>query len=42
VPIDEAFSKLSGERIQNCMKAMTELDLQGKFSMSSGNIPYGK
>ncbi|MGD7653039.1 MAG: SbcC/MukB-like Walker B domain-containing protein [Verrucomicrobiales bacterium] len=40
VPIDEAFSKLSGERIQNCIQAMSELDLQGMFSMSSGNIPY--
>lgn len=40
VPIDEAFSKLSGERIQNCLQAMAELDLQGMFSMSSGNIPY--
>ena len=40
VPIDEAFSKLSGERIQNCIQAMTELGLQGMFSMSSGNIPY--
>jgi uncharacterized protein YPO0396 len=40
VPIDEAFSKLSGERIQNCLQAMAELDLQGVFSMSSGNIPY--
>jgi uncharacterized protein YPO0396 len=40
VPIDEAFSKLSGERIQDCIKAMHELDLQGVFSMSSGNIPY--
>ena len=40
VPIDEAFSKLSGERIQNCIQAMGELDLQGVFSMSSGNIPY--
>lgn len=40
VPIDEAFSKLSGERIQNCIEAMAELDLQGVFSMSSGNIPY--
>ncbi|MCF7731905.1 MAG: hypothetical protein K9N23_09460 [Akkermansiaceae bacterium] len=40
VPIDEAFSKLSGERIQNCLQAMSELDLQGVFSMSSGNIPY--
>jgi hypothetical protein len=40
VPIDEAFSKLSGERIQDCLRAMAELDLQGMFSMSSGNIPY--
>lgn len=40
VPIDEAFSKLSGERIQNCLQAMAELGLQGMFSMSSGNIPY--
>ena len=40
VPIDEAFSKLSGERIQDCIRAMHELDLQGVFSMSSGNIPY--
>jgi uncharacterized protein YPO0396 len=40
VPIDEAFSKLSGERIQDCLTAMQELDLQGVFSMSSGNIPY--
>jgi len=40
VPIDEAFSKLSGERIQDCLSAMQELDLQGVFSMSSGNIPF--
>lgn len=40
VPIDEAFSKLSGERIQDCITAVGELDLQGLFSMSSGNIPY--
>ena len=40
VPIDEAFSKLSGERIQDCLAAMQELDLQGLFSMSSGNIPF--
>ena len=26
VPIDEAFSKLSGERIQDCLKAMAELE----------------
>ncbi len=40
VPIDEAFSKLSGERIRDCISALKKLDLQGVFSMSSGNIPY--
>jgi energy-coupling factor transporter ATP-binding protein EcfA2 len=40
VPIDEAFSKLSGERIRDCIEALKALDLQGVFSMSSGNIPY--
>jgi hypothetical protein len=40
VPIDEAFSKLSGERIRNCMEAIKAFDLQGVFSMSTGNIPY--
>jgi uncharacterized protein YPO0396 len=40
VPIDEAFSKLSGERIRDCIGALKHLDLQGVFSMSSGNIPY--
>ena len=40
VPIDEAFSKLSGERISDCIKALGDLDLQGVFSMSTGNIPY--
>lgn len=40
VPIDEAFSKLSGERIKNCMEAIQAFDLQGVFSMSTGNIPY--
>jgi uncharacterized protein YPO0396 len=40
VPIDEAFSKLSGERIRDCIDALRMLDLQGIFSMSSGNIPY--
>lgn len=40
VPIDEAFSKLSGERIRDCIDALRALDLQGIFSMSSGNIPY--
>ena len=40
VPIDEAFAKLSGERIADCINALKSLDLQGIFSMSSGNIPY--
>lgn len=40
VPIDEAFSKLSGERIKDCIEALKALDLQGVFSMSTGNIPY--
>ncbi len=40
VPIDEAFSKLSGERIRDCIQALKDLELQGTFSMSSGNIPY--
>lgn len=40
VPIDEAFSKLSGERIKDCMEAIKAFDLQGVFSMSTGNIPY--
>lgn len=40
VPIDEAFSKLSGERIRDCIEALKQLGLQGVFSMSSGNIPY--
>lgn len=39
VPIDEAFSKLSNDRIRDCMVAMRTLDLQGIFSMSTGNIP---
>jgi DNA repair exonuclease SbcCD ATPase subunit len=40
VPIDEAFSKLSGERIKDCITALQTFDLQGIFSMSTGNIPY--
>jgi len=40
VPIDEAFSKLSGERIKDCIAALKAFDLQGLFSMSTGNIPY--
>jgi uncharacterized protein YPO0396 len=40
VPIDEAFSKLSGERIKDCIAALKAFDLQGVFSMSTGNIPY--
>ena len=40
VPIDEAFSKLSGERIRDCIQALKAFGLQGVFSMSTGNIPY--
>lgn len=40
VPIDEAFSKLSGNCIHDCFFALRQLDLQGVFSMSTGNIPY--
>lgn len=40
VPIDEAFSKLSGERIADCITALKAFDLQGILSMSTGNIPY--
>jgi Putative exonuclease SbcCD, C subunit/P-loop containing region of AAA domain len=40
VPIDEAFSKLSGERIADCIAALKAFDLQGILSMSTGNIPY--
>jgi uncharacterized protein YPO0396 len=40
VPIDEAFSKLSGERIKDCITALKAFDLQGVLSMSTGNIPY--
>lgn len=40
VPIDEAFSKLSPERIEDCVRALTQLDLQGLLSMSAGNIPF--
>lgn len=40
VPIDEAFSKLSPERIEDCVRALHQLDLQGVLSMSAGNIPF--
>ena len=40
VPIDEAFSKMSGERITDAIKALRDVDLQGILSMSSGNWPY--
>jgi len=40
VPIDEAFSKLSGQDICDCITALKQLELQGVFSMSTGNIPY--
>jgi hypothetical protein len=40
VPIDEAFSKLSPERIEDCVRALKQLNLQGVLSMSAGNIPF--
>ena len=40
VPIDEAFSKMSGDGIRHSIDALQELGLQGFLSMSSGNIPY--
>ena len=40
VPIDEAFSKMSGERITDAICALRDTDLQGILSMSSGNWPY--
>jgi len=40
IPIDEAFSKMSGDGIRHSIDALKELDLQGFLSMSSGNIPY--
>lgn len=40
VPIDEAFSKMSGERITDAIRALRDVDLQGILSMSSGNWPY--
>lgn len=39
VPIDEAFSKLSGSRIEDCITALRSLGLQGILSMATGNIP---
>lgn len=39
VPIDEAFSKLSGDGIKDCLDAIRAFGLQGFFSMSTGNIP---
>ncbi len=40
IPIDEAFSKMSGDGIRHSIDALKELELQGFLSMSSGNIPY--
>jgi uncharacterized protein YPO0396 len=31
VPIDEAFSKLSGERVKDCVTALKAFELQGVF-----------
>jgi hypothetical protein len=39
VPIDEAFSKMDTGRIRDCIEAIKNLDLQGIFSMSTGNVP---
>ena len=39
VPIDEAFSKMDTGRIKDCIEAIKDLDLQGVFSMSTGNVP---
>lgn len=39
VPIDEAFSKMDTGRIKDCIEAIKDLDLQGIFSMSTGNVP---
>jgi hypothetical protein len=39
VPIDEAFSKMDTGRIRDCIEAIKDLDLQGIFSMSTGNVP---
>ncbi|MGN6643606.1 MAG: SbcC/MukB-like Walker B domain-containing protein, partial [Verrucomicrobiota bacterium] len=39
VPIDEAFSKMDTGRIKDCIEAIKDLDLQGAFSMSTGNVP---
>jgi hypothetical protein len=33
-------AKFSGERIKDCITALKAFDLQGVFSMSTGNIPY--
>ncbi|HYE19723.1 MAG TPA: SbcC/MukB-like Walker B domain-containing protein [Tepidisphaeraceae bacterium] len=39
VPIDEAFSKMDTGRIKDCIEHIKRLDLQGVFSMSTGNVP---
>lgn len=31
---------MDGERIRDCIEAIGKLDLQGVFSMSTGNISY--
>jgi Putative exonuclease SbcCD, C subunit len=40
VAIDEAFAKMSGERITDAIRALRDTDLQGILSMTSGNWPY--
>jgi uncharacterized protein YPO0396 len=39
VPIDEAFSKMDTGRIRDCIETIKDKDLQGVFSMSTGNVP---
>lgn len=39
VPIDEAFSKMDTGRIKDGIEAIKALDMQGTFSMSTGNVP---
>ncbi len=39
VPIDEAFSKLSGERIKDCITALQTFDLAGRVFHEHGKYP---
>lgn len=40
VPIDEAFSKLTGRNLSDCVKAIRALGLQAFFSMTDGNSAH--